>query len=83
MWGNRWTWQSVGTLAGFSPRKDGSGQQGYDVAVAVSKANPDGTWFDHYTFPRNGSLKAVAPATAHHEDVLPEGVEDVASPTGR
>ena len=53
--GDRFGWQAVGPIAGFSARKDGNGEMGYDVAVATSKPNPDGTWFDHYTFPRNGS----------------------------
>jgi hypothetical protein len=83
MGGNRWGWQALGTLAGISGRKDGNGQQGFDVAIALTHPNADGTWFDHYTFPRNGSLKAVKDATHHLEDVLAEGAVDVPSPTGK
>jgi hypothetical protein len=54
--GNRFGWQGLGVLGGFSPRRDGNGAQGYDIAIALAKPNADGTWFDHYTFPRNESL---------------------------
>lgn len=57
--GNRFNWSSIGSIAGFSARKDGKGEIGYDVAIVLAKANADGTWFDHYTFPRDGSLRTV------------------------
>lgn len=57
--GNRWSWSAGGPISGFSARRDGKGQIGYDVAIALSKPNADGTWFNHYTFPRDASLKVV------------------------
>jgi hypothetical protein len=54
--GNRFNWQAVGQLVGFSARIDGNGQWGYDIAVSHSTPDVNGSWFSHYTFPRNGSL---------------------------
>lgn len=53
--GNRFGWQSVGVIAGIAARKDGAGQWGYDVAILRPAPGPDGAWFAHYTFPRDGS----------------------------
>jgi hypothetical protein len=63
---NRFGWQQQGPIAGFTARKTPSGI-GYDVAVGpLAQPNPDGTWYNHYTFPRSGALKLVA-ATAEED----------------
>jgi len=66
--GNRWGWQSIGTLWGIVPWWDGAGW-GYKIAIRLTAGlAPDGGNFDYYRFPSNASLnEKLDPAAQRYE----------------